>query len=155
MSSNTITTRISLRNEDADDGDQVCIVVSYLDATDELVAIFFANWRALPARSYTRRPSGRRNRSKISPEWWLVRNNAMLKRQKTRATSNVSDKFCASDDGSAVVALAAETRCHWHSSIHAAFQVTLSEKYRKPTRHMATVSKLTTVRANTLIQETE
>jgi hypothetical protein len=54
LSSNTITTRISLRNEDADDGDQVCIVVSYLDATDELVAIFFANWRSLPTRSYTR-----------------------------------------------------------------------------------------------------
>jgi len=51
---NTITTRITLNNEDPDDNDQVCIVVSYLDADDELIGIYFANWRSLPKRSYSR-----------------------------------------------------------------------------------------------------
>lgn len=51
---NTITTRISLRNEDPTDSDQVCMVVSYLDADDRMVGIFFANWRSLPQRHYSR-----------------------------------------------------------------------------------------------------
>ncbi|MBW6426170.1 hypothetical protein KX729_33010 [Rhizobium sp. XQZ8] len=52
--SSTITTRITLRNEDSSDDDQVCIVVSYFDAMGDEIGVFFANWRALPGRAYTR-----------------------------------------------------------------------------------------------------
>lgn len=51
---NTIATRITFRNEDIGDADQVCIVVTYLDASDVMVGIFFANWRSLPGRVYSR-----------------------------------------------------------------------------------------------------
>lgn len=54
IATNTITTRISLRNQDPTDSDQVCIVVRYLNAEDESIGLFFANWRSLPNRSYTR-----------------------------------------------------------------------------------------------------
>lgn len=54
IDSNTVTTRLTLRNEDPADDDQICIVVNYLDADGELVGIFFANWRSLSMRSYSR-----------------------------------------------------------------------------------------------------
>jgi hypothetical protein len=51
---NSVTSRITLRNEDPDDDDQVCVVAGFLNAAGEEVGIFFVNWRALPGRSYTR-----------------------------------------------------------------------------------------------------
>jgi hypothetical protein len=51
---NSIMSRITLRNEDPHDDDQVCVVASFLNAAGQEVGIFFANWRALPGRSYTR-----------------------------------------------------------------------------------------------------
>lgn len=54
LATNAITTRITLRNEDTGDADQVCIVVTYLDVNDKMVGIFFANWRSLPGRVYAR-----------------------------------------------------------------------------------------------------
>lgn len=51
---NSVTSRITLRNEDPEDDDQVCVVASFLDASGEEVGIFYANWRALPGRSYSR-----------------------------------------------------------------------------------------------------
>lgn len=54
LAANTITTRVTLRNEDTGDADQVCIVVSYMDANDEMIGIFYSNWQSLPGRNYTR-----------------------------------------------------------------------------------------------------
>ena len=51
---NSVTSRITLRNEDPEDDDQVCVVASFLNAAGQEVGIFYANWRALPGRSYTR-----------------------------------------------------------------------------------------------------
>ncbi|MBB3392720.1 hypothetical protein FHT82_005509 [Rhizobium sp. BK275] len=51
---NSVTSRITLRNEDTEDDDQVCVVASFLNAAGQEVGIFFANWRALPGRSYSR-----------------------------------------------------------------------------------------------------
>ncbi len=51
---NSVMSRITLRNEDPDDDDQVCFVASFLDAQGQEIGIFFANWRALPGRTYTR-----------------------------------------------------------------------------------------------------
>ncbi|MFC5757366.1 hypothetical protein [Rhizobium sp. GCM10022189] len=51
---NSVTSRITLKNEDPEDDDQVCVVASYLNAAGQEVGIFYANWRALPGRSYTR-----------------------------------------------------------------------------------------------------
>lgn len=51
---NSVTSRITLKNEDTEDDDQVCVVASFLNAAGQEVGIFFANWRALPGRSYSR-----------------------------------------------------------------------------------------------------
>lgn len=51
---NSVSSRITLRNEDPEDDDQVCVVASFLDAAGAEVGILFVNWRALPGRSYTR-----------------------------------------------------------------------------------------------------
>lgn len=51
---NIIVSRITIRNEDLDDDDQVCLVASYMDIRGEEVGTLFLNWRALPGRAYTR-----------------------------------------------------------------------------------------------------
>ncbi|MDC9837286.1 hypothetical protein [Rhizobium binxianense] len=51
---NSVTSRVTLRNEDTEDDDQVCVVASFLNAAGQEVGVFFANWRALPGRSYSR-----------------------------------------------------------------------------------------------------
>jgi len=51
---NSVTSRVTLRNEDTKDDDQVCVVASFLNAAGQEVGVFFANWRALPGRSYSR-----------------------------------------------------------------------------------------------------
>jgi hypothetical protein len=50
----TVTARVTLRNDDPKDDDHVCIVASFQDETGEEIGIFYANWRSLPGRSYTR-----------------------------------------------------------------------------------------------------
>lgn len=51
---NVIVSRITLRNEDVGDDDQVCLVVNYLGGEGKEVGVFYANWRSLPGRTYTR-----------------------------------------------------------------------------------------------------
>ena len=51
---NTIVSRIALRNEDASDDDQVCVVASFLNAAGAELGLVFVNWRSLHGRSYTR-----------------------------------------------------------------------------------------------------
>jgi hypothetical protein len=51
---NEIASRITLRNEDPDDDDQVCFVASFLNAAGKEIGVFYANWRAMPGRTYTR-----------------------------------------------------------------------------------------------------
>lgn len=52
--SNTITSRITLQNEDPTDSDQVCIVASFVDGRGQEVAVVYVNWRSLAGRSVTR-----------------------------------------------------------------------------------------------------
>ncbi|TNM65300.1 hypothetical protein [Aliirhizobium smilacinae] len=52
--SNTIMSRITLRNEDIADDDQVCVVASFLDASGIERGVLFVNWRSLHGRTYSR-----------------------------------------------------------------------------------------------------
>lgn len=51
---NTITSRITLRNEDPADSDQVCLVASFVDGGGKEMATVYVNWRSLAGRTVTR-----------------------------------------------------------------------------------------------------
>jgi hypothetical protein len=52
--SNTIFGKITLRNHDPKDIDQVCLVAAFFDHQGSKIGILYANWRSFPTRTYTR-----------------------------------------------------------------------------------------------------